>query len=629
PDLLLRDNNGNAITGIWRPAEKMVGLSHPEIRNKRAESTKQQIRNYEAPNLYPWFITNDDFSPFYIVDWSEYNKKSFAELTGLEVPTAPTCKESIVPENDPWFRWYLFSLYDVVGGHDQAIREAKDTACPSGKTGPVPGGMQMPLWNRAMYPPAQFGSGRFDLISYYYYLMYWQPSIGILFWDEVARMNNPDLPLWCTTDCYIINESSYHRNNFFLHLAGGVNGLNYFAYVDAKKNSPVGWDELKKTGQIVNRFGKLIYNLKAAPKKTALFLPLATAAYDGSYPFRALYAYANLLAAQIDVKPICREEILAGELYKYDTVILYNANKISAPIWYMLKDYMADGGEVIIDKLSTVNIPGAQRLDIDIAMGNLPSAPDKNDLRYGNPGISDYLVPERVELLRKALPQLAGIPYDSDSRELVMRAFEADDVKYLWIVNIHDHEEYNFLNLKQGAGRVQDDPEKAESDVIKFLKERGVYDKMFTTEITLPAGEYRVCDILKGKELETAPMDNGRKKCSVSMERLGGTLLAFYPQLPQKIELMANSAKQGEKLSIKIMVNDSKNKTMKGILPVEIKIFYPDGKESPYGKYDIVRNGVLSLDFIPAINEPAGEWKIEVTELATGIRTARNVTIKE
>lgn len=629
PELLLRDAKSNTLTGIWRPGEKMAGLIHQEIRNKRAESTGKQILAYEAPNLYPWFVTNDDFSPFYIIDWSDNAKKLFKQKTGLDAPVQESCKDSVVPENDPWFSWYLFSLYDVVGGHDQAIRKAKDRVCPGGRIGPVPGGMQMPLWNRAMYPPAQFGNGRFDLISYYYYLMYWQPSIGILFWDEVARMNNPDLPLWCTTDCYITNESSYYRNNFFLHLAGGVNGLNYYHYVDAKNNSPIGWGELKKTGEVVNKFGKLIYNLKAAPKKTALFLPLATAAYNTGYPFRALFAYSNLLAAHIDIKPICREEILAGELCKYDTVLLYNAKKISAPVWDLLKNYINNGGKVFIDKLSAVDIPGAQRLDIDIAMGSLPSIPNKDDLRYGRPGIADYLIPERVDLVRNALPQLAGIPYDADSKELVIRAFEVDGVKYLWLVNIHTHEEYNFLNLKQGTGRIQEDPEESEKEAFEFLKARGVYDKMFTSEITLPAGTYKVCDILKGKELETSTTNNGRKKCSVSMERLGGTLLAFYPELPGKIDIAAKEIKQGENASIKIEVKDSSGKMMKGIVPVEIKIFYPDGKEAPYSKYDIARNGTLSVDVIPAINEPSGEWKIEVKELATGVKQASPFNVKE
>ena len=89
----------------------------------------------------------------------------------------------------------------------------------------------MPLWQSGQYPPLQFGRSGFDLLSYYYYNAYWVPLTGNLYNDEMARLGNRDLPLWTTPDIYSgSNEPSYYRKAFFLHLAGGVTGMNYFAY---------------------------------------------------------------------------------------------------------------------------------------------------------------------------------------------------------------------------------------------------------------------------------------------------------------------------------------------------------------------------------------------------------------
>ena len=615
------DSSGKGIPSVWAPNNYYVGLIHKTVNRKRYQALAKILSDaVKYPNYYPLVDTNDDFSQLYRMDWSDAAVKGFKTKTGLEAPRLknkkpPLPAKGIVSDNDPWFSWYVYTLFDVCGAYNEVLRKAKDSVISWGRISVCPGGMQIPLWYYGQYPPAQFGQRRLDCISYYYYPMYWQPSLAITYMNEISRMNNADLPLLCTTDAYKINERSYTWNSFYQHLAGGCNGLIYYSYVDAYANVPKAFSELKRLGEIIKKFGPMFYKMRPAQHKVGLLLPLVQASCHRLYFLSAFFAYANLVGAHVDVKPICREEILNHCARNYDVILLWNVDWISESVARKLENYCRAGGKVYLDSSCEIKLKGARKLDFDIALGNIASPKyNHKDARTGRPGITDYLIRKRVDLIKKKLPKLAGYPYDSDSRQLCVRPFQNDGVTYLWLMNIHTTGEYEFLHKYQGAHlRVKDNKR-----VEEYLSKRGVYDKKFSAKVILPKGRFTICDVLAGKIITPEENAEGKFEFNAHMKRLGGQLIGLYPDRTAQLEITVS--KVGVKFKIICKLLDASMKPVSGLLPMEIKVFCPNGEEAKvYHKYDVAEKGIVSFEFQPAVNEPKGTWRIQFKDMVFNI----------
>jgi len=68
--------------------------------------------------------------------------------------------------------------------------------------------------------------------------------------------------------------------------------------------------------------------LRPAPKRVGFLLPLACTAMDWAYAITALYAFSNLLCAQVDVEPVCREELLAGRETRASALAVRNGRHV-------------------------------------------------------------------------------------------------------------------------------------------------------------------------------------------------------------------------------------------------------------------------------------------------------------
>ena len=634
-DVVLLQEDGKPKANPWTPSLVVSGLAHPRIVSGRMHGTAEQIAaNAACPNLFPYILTNDDFSVYYRCDWSPYVLELFRQRTGRTVSPPQYGKnglvdkpKGVVPDDDPWLLFKEFIAGDVIGYYNRMNTRGKDQGLPHGRLGPVPGNMQIPLWTQGQYPPLQFGENGFDLLSYYYYNGYWVPLLGNLWNDEIARLGNRNLPLWTTPDIYCGgDEPSYSRQTFFLHLAGGVSGLNYYSYSSRLASA---WAEVGRLSTVIRELGPLLAALKPAQKRVGLFMPFAHWACDWLYPTLGVYPFANLLSAHIDVEPVCREELLAGRGVQYDAILAWNADWVSASAAQALQACSRRGTKVILDAACAVDIPGASRLEFDLAMGNgKPSASDAADARFGRPGIRDYHFPDRIDLVRQSIGAIVPPLYDSPSDELIIRAFEADGVTYLWLVNIHTREEYEYLRARAGAGVKVVDPEKALAEMRTFLRGRGVYDKPFETTLTLPDGEFVICDVLTRRELPKTAAGDGSALCGVSMERLGGTLLALYPARVETVELNVypgHGRRQHTRI-IEVRIRDTRGRLLPGLLPAHIEVLFPDGTVAPYGGYVAIRNGRYMFDIEPAENEPRGEWTVKVTELAFGTEGETELT---
>jgi len=637
--------NGEHVPSAWGGGRPMVSLSSPILRQQVAESFAKQLAAIAGyPALWPFCHTNDDFSIRYGLDYSPLVVRQFKEKTGLDAPVPAEIRAlgarvdyvgriqrppGVVPEDDPWLLWHTFITRAVGGGYNKTILQAAQRVLPGIRLGPVPGGMQWPLWLPGQYPPHQFGPGGFNCLWYYYYLNYWQPLIGALFWDEVARMNNRDLPLWVTAGLYGANEPTYYRNKFFLHLAGGVQGFNYFTYVDGEQR-PRGLAEVGRLGTtLVRPYYPLLGRLRPVRHRVRFLLPYTQAIYESDYPLRALYAYANLLSAHVDVEPTCEEEVISGDLKGSQAVLLYQVKWLRRQAYDALAKYAREGGLVLADASTAVEIPGAKRLAVDLAMGLGDGKPSATPARsLGDPGIHDYCVPQRVGAIREAIAGHVRPEVDSPSLHLVIREMQADGIRYLWLVNVHTHEDYEYLRPRLGAGARPANPKLARQEATAYLD---ALDRQtggaFTAPVSIPKG-YAVYDVLAGKEVPAKDAGD-HAEFIAAMSRLGGQLVALYPRRITAVQVTAPEAvSRASEAVVRFEVLGDDGRPMPGCQPIEVEITHDGGVLSEWTGSYLATRGVLELPIRPARNHPPGPWRVRAKELSSGRQSEAQFAVR-
>jgi len=397
-----------------------------------------------------------------------------------------------------------------------------------------------------------------------------------------------------------------------------VSGLNYYAYSEHKVSA------IREVGRLVERLddlGALQVALKPAPKRVGLYLPLACNAVDWAYPISAMYAFSNLLCAQIDAEPVSSEEVLAGRALQYDALVTWNADWLTQSEADALGRYIARGGKVLLDASSAVEIPGAVRLPLDLAMGAQPSKVDNADPRFASPGQKDYNIPEYVAAVRGALSEY--ITYEAADPDVVTRAFDGEGVTYLWCANVHTNEEYRYLVERMPVYKRAEDRPVAEEEGREFLKERGAYGGRVETTVSFPAAMVSeglaVYDLWANTPLPVTTLPDGRGQVSVSMERLGGTLLAFYPSAPGKASVTALPAqvKRGGTSALDIRVYGEDGRLIQGLLPLEVRFLASDGQET-YSTTMALRSGRAVMRFAASTNDPPGVWSVQCRCPSTG-----------
>jgi hypothetical protein len=600
----------------WKKGQvnmNFLGLSHPGLwvdAGRNMEALARTAAQYPAFSGH--FTTSDDFSTRGGWDWSDWNRRRFREIYGMDAPEPEAFKKSkppyydtwnalaqrpkgIVQEDDPWLLWSRFLTLDVAGRYNNALRQGMERGAPGSRIGPVPGGMQWPLLQlcNGQYPPHNFGRFGFNLASYYYYLIYWQPAIGHVYWSEIARMGARDLPVWCLADSMFL-QRHYHRNNFFLLLAGGVRGISYFTY---GQTSDEFWEEGKALSKIVHENGALFDRLRPARRSVGFLMPFTAVCFNQTYPISALYAYGNLLSAHVDAEPVAEEEILSSRLDQYETIVLSDVDWLTPGVVRRLEDFVLRGRRVVVDSATEVPIEGATRLPFCIGTGK--------DTPVG--WIGDYGQAEVVAKVRRAFEGISKPWLDSTDHRLVLRAFEAGGARYAWAVNITERPEYRMLRRSKLGWPGEE--KLTREEYLAYEKKMNFNAGVYRTKIAVGADDGVVYDVLTGQPVLAEKTEN-RSELPIVMPRLGGTLLMFVPRPIAKLELTAPvSVKTGGVVPVTIRLKDGAGELVPGVIPIELGIRGATGSQLRT-EHVVATNGEFQRELIVPVNEIAKQWSI-------------------
>jgi hypothetical protein len=604
-----------------KPDSGRWGIAHPGWQAAAAVQMEAGVRKWAAyPGFWPMINTSDDFYRWTGLDYNSNNVAAFRSREGIEPPRPPEALASdypmqvahppgILSNNEPWVLWQAFNSRDVLGHYNGLLAEAVRRATKGqGRIGPVCGGGPWTLGTvplvdlpSGQWPPYNFGRDQFSLNSYYNYNCYWFPAIAQIWWAELARMGNRSATVWVMPDTMDLRRT-YHLQNAWMFLAGGVNGLIYFIY---EWSSPGSRAALSQIGPDLAKVKDLLGELKPAPRRLGLVMPFETACFRASHPADAAYAFAHLAMAHAEVEPVWPEELPErGEGYR--ALLLYDVDWLTEKNVQRLREFQKHGGRVIADAASAVDWPGLERLDFALA----------RSLRDG--GYGDTQLIARIQGVTDRMVQ----PWaQSADPHLLLRHFLLDGVDYLWIVQLMTREE-DRAHIHLTPGQEFKTP---------ALAAYAEYDRTrYAAQFSIPSGSFRmVADVLGQHPPVEVREQAGRSEISLSIPGWQGRLLAFYPQHPDAIQIdFSKSVRREKTMECRVEIQ-AEGRPVLMTLPLEIDVIQPDGtRHAEFSRTVLARRGQVRFGLDFARNEPVGDWILHVREATTRVVGEKRFSVR-
>jgi hypothetical protein len=627
------DTAGRPIATAYSGGRPSLGISHPRVReNARASIRKPLAAVGDHPAFRPFALCNDDYSIYYGWDYSPHVVTAFQRAVGRlpprERPLLPA--PGRVPDDHPWLQWFQWTLVNVDGGFNLAEAAAAAEVRPDVRLGPIPGAMQIPLVDLkepAQYPPYNFGPNGFNLVASYYYNTFWQPIMTASFWMEVGRMGNRALPQWNMPDA--LGTAGYTRNNFFHYMLGGVSGLAYYKYAD---RSSATWEEMRGLGGTVRRIGPLQATLQPAARDIALLNSFSTGCFDPEHTLKQTYAYHNLMQAHYDVTVVAEEEIGSALVRKHRALVLSQVRWLRAAAFDAVARHAAEGGLVILDATVPFDVPGAKRIGVDLATGDVPPEGKEWIAAPRTAGLDDYGRPERIRAVAGHVATHVPVRMRCDDIRLVAARFTAADIPCTWFVNAQDGEEFMYSRERAGAGH----PGARTPEKIASL-EAWERDRMeagpFEVDVVVPRQPGVPYDLVAMSRVEVEEVADGYR-LALKMARFGGALVAWLPFAIRQVRLESpDEVRRGARVAFEAVcqgVDGDAGEVLRrtpGITPIELVLRDPAGRRHPPSGVHAMRDGTLVIEWTPARNDPPGLWTVAIRELFSGKRAERSIVL--
>jgi hypothetical protein len=388
----------------------------------------------------------------------------------------------------------------------------------------------------------------------------------------------------------------------------------YFRYPERTADA---WAELKRLGLLIRRIGGVQAQLHPAHRDIALLTSLTTNSFDRYHALFQTYAYHNLMQAHLSVEMVAEDEVLAiTRARSYPVILLHGIKYLRQSTFRALTAFAAAGGTVLADTTVPFELPGAKRVALNLATGAEPGPSAAAAADLADYGRADHV----LRVARVMEPHMAPRFRSADST-LVASEFEAAGMPYTWFVNTYDGDEYMLCR------RFRSGPPPPDLAALRDWEQQHVVQRTFTTQVTyatLPGIPY---DLGRGKELDVVKSEDGAFTITLTMDRLGGALIAWLPGKLTGIALsVPERAQTGE--HVRFCAQLQATAQMHGPLPVHFELIDPHGHVAlDSGMRVTAKDGAAELVWTPAVNDALGTWTVTATELASGRSTKRTVVL--
>jgi hypothetical protein len=400
------------------------------------------------------------------------------------------------------------------------------------------------------------------------------------------------------------------REAFWCEIARNVRGVMYhglaslteltkeqsFGYVYTNPETPKVLKEL--SDKIVKPLGPTLLQIPEINSDVAFLQSFASEMYAGVGEYGWGWgwendAYEMLSYAHIQPKVIYDEHILKGVLKDVKVLVLVKCPILTETVANKINEFQRNGGLIVGDE----NLyPG---ISPDILINS-----------YTRPGkdasVEKEQIQEKAREFRKEFDRYYVRYADSSNDDVLVRIRRYQGTDYVFTVNDNrmfgDYVGHHKLVMEKGL------PSDA---VVSLNREQGyVYDLKANKEV-LPS--------LKQKTLEFP----------VNLGPGDGSIFMVTSRKIDSIKLdVPDHARPGSNIEINISILDDKSSPLKAVIPCHVEITAADGKISEFSGYYGVKDGTLKIKYDIANNDPAGEWKVAVKELASGIQKSQSFDVK-
>ncbi len=362
--------------------------------------------------------------------------------------------------------------------------------------------------------------------------------------------------------------------------------------VDARRASPDTFDAIGEVSRrLIAPYGPTV--LAGTPLKPKVALLMSAAAIwlgespkNVGYPTEQFLPYASLLAMNhIPFDVVLDEDVTAGRLSGYEVLVMPQAGALTRSMVSQIQRFTAGGGRVIADASLKADIGAVTKTNFDFSF---QSRVDGVAAAKGEAITADENR-RRMEGYAADLGKLLRVERFAwaDSPRALVNTVDAGDLKLVFAVN--DNRDFG---PRFGAA--------------KLHMEKGV---LLPTRLSI-AGKGVVYDTETGARLDSP--------IAATLPAAEGKLYAVLPELgPVLAVLPPASFEPGRPSPITGTVKFPSGKAPRGAYPLWIEVTDPSGVNREFTRAITAKDGAFSLPFVPAVNDPAGTWKVEVTDLVT------------
>ncbi|MFW6163341.1 MAG: hypothetical protein ACODAJ_11280, partial [Planctomycetota bacterium] len=295
--------------------------------------------------------------------------------------------------------------------------------------------------------------------------------------------------------------------------------------------------------------------------------------------------------AQLQPRIVYEETILRDGLDGCRVLVMPCCDVLPQSVYHKVADFQRRGGILVADE----HLAPALKPDILL----------QSRKRTGKADEDKAALQKMAAQLRAELDTVYTRYGESDNPDVVVRFRRYADTDYLFALN----DKRTFGTYVGHHGRVM---------------EKGLPTSA-TLTIRRPQGH--VYDLVRHQAVEAERTDDGLK-VKADFGPTEGKLLMITQRPIRRLQIQApEQAQRGGTARIRIAVL-SGDQPVAALVPVEVRILDPQGREAEGSGYYGAKDGRLSLTLDLARNDLPGEWTVSIQELASGLREQRTITVR-
>lgn len=315
----------------------------------------------------------------------------------------------------------------------------------------------------------------------------------------------------------------------------------------------------------------------------------------GSNMSWATDVWLALQHAHVQPDILFEETLLKGGLSGRKVLVMPECDVLTKSVVARIQEWQKKGGKIVADEFLC---PG---LKADVTLASFR--------RVKKADVDKASVLKLAQTLGAQVEALgAGPAIRVDNPEIIVHTRKYGDAIYIFVVN--DRRE--FGNYVGQAGLVMENGLPS-SGTLTLKQERG-----------------NVYDLTKGAFVMPKRADDGTLTWPVDLAPCDGRIYMITPKPLLGIKLdVPETAKAGNKASVKAMAATSEEAAIKAVIPMKVEIHDANGRAAEGSGYYAADNGLLTVDLDIAGNEDPGVWEIRVSELASGMEAVKYLRVEK